>query len=353
MNLTMAAVTAMFATLLSVPSLPAARPLYFPTADNWETVAPADVGLNTDKLQSALDYAGRNQSSSVVILHRGKIVAEQHWKPGANGSTKYGRRTIARTKTGNSIEDVASAQKSVVSILVGIAQEKGHLKISDQVDQYLGTGWSKASRQQEQAITIRHLITMTTGLTGIGEFEARAGRKWRYNTWAYAKTTEVLEKASSMNRHELTRKWLTEPIGMKDSKWAPRRSAELQSVNAFGFATSARDLARFGLMVLANGQWAGETILADRDYLKDSTSTSQKLNPYYGYLWWVNQDANKPRSRRNAALPRDTFSANGALNRRCWIVPSAQLVVVRIGDTPAAGKGFDSAFWKLLRAARE
>lgn len=353
MNGTFAVTAALFVTLFSTPSLNAAE-LYFPPAEGeWKTVQPDARRLDADKLQKAFDYAGRNRSSSVIVLHRGMIVAEQHWQPQATGSAKYGRRTIARTEAGNSIEDVASAQKSVVSILVGIAQEKGLLKIGDRVDKYLGEGWSKASPKQEEVITVRHLITMTSGLTEGGAFEARAGRKWRYNTWAYAKTVAVLEKAAGTDRHELTREWLTAPLGMKDSKWAPRGSPELQSVNAFGFATSARDLARFGLMVLANGEWAGKSILSDRDYLRDATSTSQKLNPFYGYLWWVNQDANKPRSRRSSALPRDAFSANGALNRRCWIVPSAQLVVVRIGDAPPDGKSFDPNFWKLLRAARE
>ncbi|MGB0582936.1 MAG: serine hydrolase domain-containing protein [Limisphaerales bacterium] len=334
--------------LLAFTAIGAEQELYFPPADGqWEKAK--SVRLDPKKLQKALDYAGKQNSTGVVILHRGRILAEQYWNLDGEGSAKFNRRIIGRTENGGSIEDVASAQKSVVSVLVGIAQEKGLLKIDDRVDKYLGSGWSKAKSEQEKLITIRHLITMTSGLTERGTYEARAGKKWKYNTTVYAKTVDVLEKASGMDRHELTRKWLTAPLGMKDSKWAPRNSAELQSVNAFGFATSARDLARFGLMVFAKGKWGEETILGDQKYLKDSTTTSQNLQPYYGYLWWVNQNANKPRERRTATIPRDAFSANGALNRRCWVVPSQQLVVTRIGDQPSAKRGFDQEFWRLLR----
>jgi len=47
------------------------------------------------------------------------------------------------------------------------------------------------------------------------------------------------------------------------------------------------------------------------------------------------------------------YSANGALNRRCWVVPSLQLVVTRLGDQPGRGRTFDGEFWKLLMAAKK
>lgn len=334
--------------LLTGTAFAAEPTLYFPPAESeWEKAD--SLRLDREKLQKALDYAGQQNSTGVVIVHRGRIVAEQYWTLEGAQSAKFRQRIIGRTTEGGTIEDVASAQKSVVSFLVGVAQEKGLLSIDDRVDEYLGAGWTKAKPNQEKQITIKHLITMTSGLSERGTFQARAGTKWLYNTWAYGQTMSVLEKASGMDRNKLTKKWLTGPLGMNDSKWVPRRSAEIQSLNAFGFASSARDLARFGLLMLAKGKWNGKTILGDQDYLKDSTTTSQNLQPYYGYLWWVNQNADKPRERRNAALPRDAYSANGALNRRCWIVPSQQLVVTRIGDQPPARRGFDQEFWRLLR----
>ncbi|MHC4242609.1 MAG: serine hydrolase domain-containing protein [Planctomycetota bacterium] len=141
----------------------------------------------------------------------------------------------------------------------------------------------------------------------------------------------MVAAAAKMDRHELTRKWITQQIGMTDSTWVSRGAVGIKVGNAFGFATTARDLARFDLMVLAGGKWGNKTILTDQQYLKKATTTSQKLNPFYGYLWWVNSNANAPKQApRVATAPKDTFSANGALNRRCFVVPSLQLVVTRL-----------------------
>lgn len=315
-------------------------------------VKPSAVGWDKGKLQKALDYAGQYQSSGVVILHRGRIMAEQYWDPQGSRTAKYSERILESDVAGRGIEDVASAQKSVASILVGIAQQKGLLDIGDRVDKYLGKGWSRASVSQEADITIRHLITMSSGLNLRGQFEAPSGTKWLYNTGVYSKSMDVLEKAAGMDRNELTRKWLTEPLGMSNSKWVGRGSAERQQVNGFGFATTARDLARFGLMALADGQWDGQAILLDGKYLKAATTSSQKMNPFYGYLWWLNRnsfDSEKAPPLRTA--PKDMFSAKGALNRRCFVIPSLQLVVTRLGDQPQVNKAFDREFWKLLMEA--
>ena len=80
-----------------------------------------------------------------------------------------------QTAFGQNVEDVASCQKSITAFLVGIACEKGFVKLSDAVHDHLGTGWSQASREQEAAITLKHLITMTSGLNAKLKYEAPAG----------------------------------------------------------------------------------------------------------------------------------------------------------------------------------
>lgn len=327
--------------------------LYFPSdGGKWETVDPESVGWNGERLQAALDYAGNNQSSGVVILYGGRILAERYFEVKGARSAKYRERVIGRDEFGGAIEDVASVQKSVASVLVGIAQQKGLLSINDRVTKHLGVGWSRATPAQEGEITIRHLITMSSGLTDRGQFQAKPGTKWRYNTAAYAKSIEVVAAAAKLDRHQLTEQWLTKPLGMSDSRWVRRGDPELQSVNSYGFATTPRDLARFGLMMLAEGKWNDTAVLSDADYFRQSTTTSQPMNPFYGYLWWLNHDqAASDGERRLPTAPADMFSANGALIRRCYVVPSMNLVVTRLGDNPTAGKGFDRQFWKLLSAA--
>jgi CubicO group peptidase (beta-lactamase class C family) len=266
----------------------------------------------------------------------------------------------SETSQGQVIEDVASAQKSVVSLLLGIALDKGLVQLDDAASKYLGTGWSKATPDAEQQITLRNLVTMTSGLNEQLEPVAQPGEQWLYNTSAYSQTLAALESASAMTANELTAKWLLEPIGMRDSKWVER--AKLRGVeggaNRYGFSTSAYDLARFGLLMLAHGKWQDQQIVS-AEYVRESTSPSQKLNLSYGYLWWLNGQNEIVRGKRtlpgplNSSAPADMFAAMGALGRKCYVVPSQQLVVVRLGDDPTtpAQPDFDREFWRLLMLA--
>ena len=152
---------------------------------------------------------------------------------------------------------------------------------------------------------------------------------------------------SGMSIHELTRAWLIDVIGMQESKWTPR--PDLVKVhNAFGFAATARDLARMGLLMQAEGKWAGKQVLKDASFRLASLRPSQRLRPSYGYLWWLNGTG------RVKTAPVDTYSANGALVRRVHVTPSLGLVVVRLGDEPKMpdAKNFDREFWRRLMAAR-
>lgn len=340
---------------------PQPEALYFPSETEWETVSPESLNLEPTALDSALDFAMERKSSSVIILHQGRILAERHQEV-ASPSRQYQGLLHGKTSLSHVIEDVASCQKSVTSVLVGIAQQKGLLKLSDPVHKHLGQGWSQATPEQEAAITVRHLITMTSGLSERLKYVAPAGTKWAYNTTAYSRSLTVVTMVADMTANAVTREWLTGPLGMDDSKWVDRRLPVASTVpaNRYGFATSARDLARFGLLMLANGNWQDEVILSDREYLKAATSPSQKLNPSYGYLWWLNDRTSVLRGTRrvigasNDAAPKDLFSARGALGRRCSISASRQLVMVRIGDTPdkAGEPKFDQEFWRLLMKVR-
>ena len=342
-------------------------PLYFPPAKGpWEKIDPAKIGWNSAKLKEALDYAGKNKSSGVVILYRGRILAEQYWplnpkeKTAADQPNPYFHMRFGKNARGRAIEDVASVQKSVTAMLVGIAQHKGLLKITDPVHKHLGKGWSKASAAAEAKITIRHLITMSSGLNPRLQYVAPAGTKWFYNTGAYSMALTCVSKAAKMDAGQLTKKWLTEPLGMKDSRWAQRpwQKSMRTDANRYGFATTARDLARFGLLMLANGNWENKNVLKDKAYLKAAISPSTNLNPSYGYLWWLNRgpfvargNGQKKQGRLIFSAPKDMYAALGKLNRRLYVLPTHQLVITRLGDQSSSS--FNTEFFKLLRVASE
>lgn len=332
-----------------------------PTSGAWERVDPAQVGWNLDALKEVIDYVGKNKSSGVVILYRGRILLEKYWSldppaKDANGRpNRYFHMRIGKNGQGRAIEDVASAQKSVTAMLVGIAQHKGLLKIEDPVHKHLGKGWSRAPAEAEARITIRHLITMTSGLTTALEYEVPAGKKWMYNTNAYSRSLMCVARAANMKPNELTRKWLTGPTGMQDSRWAPRPWVSMRAdANSMGFATTARDLARFGLLMLANGHWDGQDVIEDKAYIKAALSPSQELNGSYGYLWWLNVDRPRPAGKQGGgrmtfAAPADMYAAKGALVRRLYVLPTQQVVITRLGDQVA--KDFDTQFFKRLKQA--
>lgn len=342
-----------------VQTASAAEATYFPESDSdWQTVEPASVGWDARKLGDALDIAGQRKSSAVVILHRGRILAERYWDD-PDDSARYRNMLTGRDPNGWAIEDVASAQKSVVALLTGMAQERGYLKLDDSVAQHVGVGWSKLPVERESLVTVRHLLSMNSGLATDFSFAAEPGAQWLYNTPVYHELMRVLIAATSMDRQALTQTWLTEPLGLTHTSWTDRPWAS--SDIAVGLSTTARELARLGLMIMADGRWAGETVIADSDFLEAMLSPSQQLNPSYGYLWWLNgQDfslSTGPRARRLSGpmipeAPSDLVAMQGALDRKLYLVPSLDLVVTRLGSNgDAEGRSFNSAFWDALMQA--
>ena len=331
--------------------------LYFPPADGaWQTVAPEDAGWDAEKLDEALRYAGETNSSGVVVLHKGRILAERYWELD-DPSERYQRMKVGTTPDGRAIEDVASVQKSVVSFLVAVARERASLKLSDRVSNYLDIGWSDTHRDREHEITLHQIMSMTSGLKPDLSYQAEPGTLWRYNTRAYSKMVRVLEVASKQDIESLTRDRLTEPTGMVDSRWAERTwlTGGIDA-NKIGFATTARDLARFGLLILADGAWKDTALITDTHLLDDMFETSQRLNPAYGLLWWLNGKERFIAASRGPGTgplvptaPDDMIAALGALGRKCYVVPSLGLVVTRLGDAP--GPNFDREFWRRLSAA--
>jgi CubicO group peptidase (beta-lactamase class C family) len=338
--------------------------LYFPPSEgSWETVTPQAADWDEAALDAALEYAREQRTSGVVVLHRGRILAEEYWElaPAADDPLdRVHQMTTGRTALGQAVEDVASIQKSVLSFLAGIARGKALLDFDAPVARYLGAGWSKASAEQEAAITVRHLLGMTTGLAMDGSYQAPPATKWMYNTPVYSKLVQVLEKASGLTVHEYTKQWLTDRIGMRDTRWTPRPwmgqpGAGDGEGNTIGLSTSARDLARFGILVSAGGMWEGQDVLGDPKYLAEAFTPAQSHNPSYGLLWWLNGKASTVAGGEVKAgpliptAPPDLVAAQGALGRRLDLVPSLDLVVARLGDEPA--RGFGVELWRRLMAA--
>ena len=213
-------------------------------------------------LEAVLAYAQRQRSSALVVVDHGRVIAERYWTVDAAAGSPYASFLLGRTESGAPIEDVASLQKSVVSVLVGVAGDRGLLALDVPVSTYLSAGWTNATCDEEAAITIRHLLSMTSGLSPALEYQAPAGTSWQYNTQAYSRLVDVLETAAGVDIGRLTERWLTDPIGMNDTAWRRRPWVTPgMDANPIGLCTTARDLVGFGELMLASGVWQGRRVI--------------------------------------------------------------------------------------------
>lgn len=324
---------------------------YFPprSGEAWETVAPADAGWDGARLAEVSTWAAEHNTDGLILLHRGRIMLEQYANQGGLHTTG----------------DIASAQKSVTSLLAGIAQEQGALAIDQPASIYLGADWADAPAEKERLIAVRHLLTMSSGLDEQWRYVADAGTAWYYNNPAYHLSKRVVERATGATIQDYTTAHLSAAIGLQDTSWRPRPRMLLpDGVPMTGLLMSARDMARYGLLVLAGGAWDGAPVLGDTVYLRAATSTSQPLNLAYGYLWWLNGTAThmlpgpNPAVRQGplvSAAPPDMFAAMGADDNRIYVVPSLDLVVARQGrfalERAAARSPFDNELWSRLMPA--
>ena len=337
--------------LIASFSICAATPAKEPSA-----VDPAKAGWNTDALNELAVYVQSQKTTGFLIIQDRKIIYEHNWPLSTDAGRFKANFTHGTDAFGGLQEDVASAQKSFVAILAGIAIDKGLLDISKPVSAYLGPGWSKTATEQEKRILVRNLLEMNSGLTEALAYEAPAGEKFFYNTPAYAMLKPVLEKASGQKLDQITRGWLTEPAGMADTLWRERPAAFAGVGNPTGLYTTPRDMAKLGQLVLDQGKAANGTRVISEAQL-DALFERSRTNPAYGRLWWLNGSAYvlRPAGARSETslipgAPADLIAALGAQDRKIYIVRSHKLIVVRTGQA-APDRAFDQQVWlRMMRA---
>jgi len=317
-------------------------------------------GWNAAGLAETVAYVQSQKTTGFLIIQDGKTIAEHNWPlPDDPASQTFRANFVHGEEPGGALrEDVASQQKSFVALLVGIGVDKGKIDIEKSVSSYIGAGWSKATLEQEAAITVRNLMEMNSGLKENLTYDAPAGTKFFYNTPAYAILKPVLEKASGENLRIVTQLWLTKVGDMHDTGWEQRPAAFADAGNPTGLVTTPRDIARMGQIVLDGGTKPNGTRLISKQQL-DALFVRSKTNPAYGHLWWLNgsdETANVgPSAPRRAgqlipSAPRDLVAALGAQDRKLFIVPSMKLIVVRTGQaTP--DNDFNDKLWQLLMKA--
>lgn len=321
-------------------------------------IDPVALGWNRQALDEVIGYVGAQKSTGFVIIEDNRILVEKVWPLAADAEAFRSGFVHGEARDGALLEDVASQQKSFVAILAGVAIDKGLLDLSKPVSFYIGEGWSKATPDQERAITVRNLLEMNSGLKESLAYETAPDAKFFYNTPAYAIMKPVLEAASRQSLDAITQAWLARPAGMNDTGWRKRPAQFADVGNPTGLVTTPRDIARLGQLVLDGGLAPDGRRIISRQQL-DALFIRSRTNPSYGRLWWlngaretVNVGANSP--RRSGQLieagPADLLAALGAQDRKLFIVPSRKLIVVRTGQA-APDREINETLWKLLNKA--
>ena len=322
--------------------------MYYPsnTSASWETKSLSSLGWNQNAVQPLKDYLNQKGTKSFMILVNGRIVMEEYF----NG------HTATATWEWN------SAGKTLVASTVGIAQQENLLNINNKVSDYLGTEWTSMPLNKENLITVKHLLTMTAGNDDTKQYViksnltyiADAGTRWAYSN-IFQKLTDVVNKASNKPFETYFNEKLKSKIGM-EGFW---NFGTIFTI----YHSNTKSMARFGLLALNKGKWNNEQII-NESYFNESVSTSQSINPSYGYLWWLNGKTsfmipNEQTVYQDFLVPNapaDMYAAMGAKDQRIYVIPSKKMAVIRMGDASDpvnpnfAVSGFDNDLWGKINA---
>ncbi|WGR94714.1 beta-lactamase family protein [Bradyrhizobium sp. ISRA443] len=338
---------------LSTPTSPALLP---------DIAPPTVVEPSNAALVSALDHAFEEpagevsrRTKAVVVVHNGRVIAERY-APGVGVDTQL---------LGFSLS------KSVVNALIGILQRKNLIQpsMAAPIAQWQG------ANDLRRAITVEHLMRMTSGLAldetflGFDEasrmyldedmtgYAAKApliappGTRWHYSSGSAQLLAGIIRDIVGGPEQTLAFAWreLLNPLGMRHVTLEFDASGTLQG--ASNMLASARDWARFGMLYLNNGQ-IGNVRLFNENWVDFSATAT--LDTDYGAGFWTNRSTAKGAANRiRAGIPRDAFFAAGFLDQRIAIIPSRNLVIVRLGDsTGRSGGGVERLIAEVLSAIK-
>ncbi len=308
-----------------------------------ELPTAAKSEISADALAAAARYAEAKNSSALLVVHRGEIVAEHYW---------HGRDR-------HSVTNSMSMAKTIVGLLVGVAIAEGRIKSVDEPAATYLTEWAGDGRSR---ITIRHLLRMTSGLANAEHYDdptsdigymylgtdslyvvanatlaGEPGARFDYNSINTQALAVVLERATGRRYAEYLSEKLWRPIGAGDaSVWLDEPGGAAKCFCCL-FAT-ARDWARVGLLVLNKGK-VGDRQVVPAEWIAEMTTPSPR-EPDYGYHIWLGNQGIRSEDHEEPFAARGVVYLDGRHKQRVYVVPSHELVIVRVGEN---ARGWDEA----------
>jgi CubicO group peptidase (beta-lactamase class C family) len=342
---------------------------YYPPAESnggWRV--PADAGQAQELAGMELEALGPARAwnaefgvpSAIAIVRRGYLVAEWY-ENGTNPDSRFNIHSCTKSFTGTAYGLLFEDARR------GALGEGRVINLDTRAYAHIPEGYPLTDPRKE-GITLRHLLSMSSGIPGestgifgvqteadVNAFEAALGRfplkgrdvpgdlwaarlaaepggKWDYSDPAFAHLALIFAHVTGRELADFMQERVFDPIGIEDLTWEPLGSDDGrvgQHTTPFsGIHISARELARFGYLMLRGGAWQGKEIVR-RWWLDLATRGSQPHNPAYGLTWWTNGQG-----ALWEAVPQDAFAAMGYNTNLCCVIPSLDLVIARIGAGP-------------------
>jgi uncharacterized protein (TIGR03437 family) len=297
----------------------------------WAQSTPEQQGMDSALLQSGDAYIQSQCPTrySFLVVRNGYVVFERYYHGMA--ADRYA--------------DIMSVSKSVLSLLLGQAQDQGIIDSLDRkMADYFPEYFSPSTDARKRQITLRHMLTMTAGFqwdkvaTGnnwVGSSDwykfvinlpmaANPGDVFDYNTGLSHLLAGVLSRASGQTALAYGAGNLFAPLGIFSYRWD--RDPRGNYIGGFHMYFTSRDLAKFGYLALRHGFWDNRQLVS-RPWIEDSTSVhiqyaSDTTIGDYGYHWWVRSEYGYP-----------VFMAAGYGGQYIFVVPGLDLIMVSTADT--------------------
>lgn len=228
---------------------------------------------------------------------------------------------------------IYSVTKSILSIVVGIAIDKGYIEnVNTPIDHYFP---KLNNTREKQKITIKHLLTMTSGIHWPGNGDMIPSKDWVnfvldqpidnppgkemvYSCGSSHLVSAILQKATGLNTEEFSRNQLFTPLGITDYNW--NHDAQGIAIGGFGLTLRTEDMLKIGELYLNKGRWKSKQIVPYR-WIEESTGPKVKVDgtTSYAYHWW-----NETFDGRIGRM----FLASGYEGQYIIVAPDHQLVAV-------------------------
>jgi CubicO group peptidase (beta-lactamase class C family) len=322
--------------------------------DGWPVASAADGKLiDRDALCRMADRLAASGASihAVVVARGGRLVFERYFKGDEQVPGRFfGHRLESLTFDADTLHNMKSASKSVMSLALGIAVDRGLIRSVNEPIFNFFPELSDLRTPEKDRIQLVHVLTMSMGLKWIeatpatGDYDndearmhmasdqcryvlglpvtAPAGQEFFYNTGALALVSAVIRKATGQGADEFIRVNLFEPLGITRAEWERYRG---EADTGGGLHLRPRDMAKIGKLVLAGGRWKDRQIVS-KEWIEASTTSKLKATDgqSYGYLWWLGRA--RPNGRE-----LNWIGALGRGGQSIRIVPELDLVVAVTG----------------------